>query len=75
MLVPRDSTTNRPTAGINGMLRYNTNLGKLEAFTSSAWQSLDTSSGTLGAFVNGGNTYGTGATLGTNDSSSLTFFN
>ena len=70
MIVPRDSTTNRPT-GINGMLRYNVTAGKLEAFASSAWQTLDTSSGTSGAFVNGGNSFGASAVLGTADANSL----
>ena len=73
MIVPRDSTTNRPTTGINGMLRYNVTTGKLEAFASSTWQTLDTSSGSTGAFVNNGNAFGASATLGTTDSNSLSF--
>ena len=70
MIVPRDSTAMRPT-GINGMLRYNTTLGKLEAFTSSNWQTIDSSGGATGAFVNNGNAFGAAAVLGTTDSNSL----
>ena len=36
ILVPRDSTANRPTA-TNGMIRYNTTANALEAFTNGAW--------------------------------------
>ena len=70
MIVPRDSTATRPT-GINGMLRYNTTSGKLETFASSAWQTLDTSSGSSGAFMNGGNAFGGATSLGTIDANSL----
>ena len=70
MIVPRDSTAMRPT-GINGMLRYNITSGKLETFASSAWQTLDTSSGSSGAFVNGGNAFAGSATLGTTDANSM----
>ena len=73
MIVPRDSTANRPASGVNGMLRYNVTTGKLETFASSAWQTLDTSSGTSGAFANNGNAFGTSAILGTTDSNSLGF--
>ena len=30
LLVPRDMTARRPTTGVNGMIRYNTNLSKFE---------------------------------------------
>ena len=41
LLVPRDSTSNRPT-GINGMLRYNTTNAQLETYSSGAWAGLAT---------------------------------
>ena len=37
MLVPRDVTTNRPTAAVNGMLRYNTTTAALETYANNAW--------------------------------------
>jgi len=39
ILIPRDTTANRPT-GTNGMIRYNTTTGKFEAFESNAWVNL-----------------------------------
>ena len=40
VLVPRDTTANRPTVGANGMIRYNTNLAKLEAYGNSRWDTV-----------------------------------
>ena len=42
MIVPRDTTANRPPTGVNGMLRYNTDLAKLELYGSGAWSSVAT---------------------------------
>ncbi len=39
IIVPRATTANRPT-GINGMIRYNTTLSKLETFENGAWVNL-----------------------------------
>lgn len=39
VIVPRESTANRPT-GVNGMIRYNTTLSKLETFENGTWQNL-----------------------------------
>ncbi|MBC7742004.1 MAG: tail fiber domain-containing protein [Bdellovibrionaceae bacterium] len=38
--VPSSTTANRPTAAANGMIRYNTDNSKLEAFVGGAWQDL-----------------------------------
>ena len=40
VIVPRDSTANRPTVGVNGMIRYNTSNAKFEAFENNAWTNL-----------------------------------
>ena len=39
MIVPRDTTANRPT-GVNGMIRYNTNNNILEAYGSNRWNNI-----------------------------------
>ena len=72
IIVPRDTANNRPS-GINGMIRYNTDIGQLESYTNGSWQSIPTGSGANGAFINGGNAFGTPAALGTIDNNSLTF--
>ena len=72
MLVPRDSTSTRPS-GINGMLRYNTTLNAVETFASGAWSTFATSTGSTAAFINGGNSFAAAANLGTNDSNALNF--
>ena len=41
ILVPRDTTANRPS-GINGMLRYSTTNAQLETYSSGAWAGLAT---------------------------------
>ena len=40
MIVPRDTTGNRPTAPVNGMIRYASDLARLEAFQGGAWGPL-----------------------------------
>jgi hypothetical protein len=42
ILVPRDTTANRPT-GANGMLRYNLDLQAMEMFSSGGWSSIASS--------------------------------
>jgi hypothetical protein len=42
IIVPRDSTTNRPSAPVNGMIRYNTTNTKLEAYENSTWNNIVT---------------------------------
>src|SRR6201987_2247492 len=73
IIVPRSTAANRPAAGVNGMIRYNTNASKLEAYVNSTWTSIDTSVGTSGAFENNGNAFGAPAILGTTDNNPLSF--
>jgi hypothetical protein len=40
VLVPRDTTANRPAAGIDGMIRYNTSTEKFEGYQNGAWTGL-----------------------------------
>ena len=49
MIVPRDSTAARPTAAVNGMLRYNTTSSALESYVAGSWTSLAGSGGVAGA--------------------------
>ena len=44
ILIPRDSTTNRP-GGVNGMLRYNTTSGAFEGYAAGTWASFSTGGG------------------------------
>ena len=45
ILIPRDSTANRPVTGVNGMIRYNTNTAAFEGFANGAWGSLGSGGG------------------------------
>jgi hypothetical protein len=69
LLPPRDTTANRPTTPVNGMIRYNSSINALEAYQNSSWSSLypaNTSKNYLG-YINGTNNNGnfeTGATTG-----------
>lgn len=38
--VPSGTTAQRPASPVNGMLRYNTTLSKLEIYLDSTWKSL-----------------------------------
>ena len=40
IIVPRDTAANRPTVAVNGMIRYNTDISKFEAFENNAWTNL-----------------------------------
>ena len=42
LLVPRDTSAFRPTVGVNGMIRYNTNLSAVETYSNNAWASFMT---------------------------------
>ena len=42
MIVPTGTTVQRPSTGIEGMFRYNSESGYLEAYTSSGWGSIAT---------------------------------
>jgi cytoskeletal protein CcmA (bactofilin family) len=47
ILVPRGTTTQRPSAGVEGYIRYNSTLDRFEGYANSAW-------GQLGAGATGG---------------------
>ncbi len=44
LIVPRDTTAARAGVGVNGMIRYNTNISAFEVYQSNSWQTLATSS-------------------------------
>ncbi|MBX3017181.1 MAG: tail fiber domain-containing protein, partial [Bdellovibrionaceae bacterium] len=72
MLIPRDTTANRPT-GVDGMIRYNSQTSKFEGFQAGLWTDMIASgAGTLG-WAQGGNSFGQTGTLGTNDNQPLVF--
>lgn len=65
--VPRGTTVQRPT-GAEGMIRYNTTIGKYEGFSNSAWSSIGggaTGGGSDDIFVENGQTVTTNYTLTT----------
>jgi hypothetical protein len=45
IIIPRDTTGNRPTTGVNGMLRYNTSNNKFEAYENGAWANMISAGG------------------------------
>ena len=45
MVLPRDTTANRPT-GTNGMIRYNSTTGKVESFSNGGWASMNAAGST-----------------------------
>jgi hypothetical protein len=40
VIAPRDTTANRPTTPVNGMIRYNTDLASFEGYANGQWQTL-----------------------------------
>ena len=42
IIVPNGPTGDRPTTGVNGMFRYNSTTGYMEAYTASGWGALAT---------------------------------
>ena len=40
IIVPRDTTANRPSTPVNGMIRYNTSTNAVESFENAAWKSV-----------------------------------
>src|SRR5262249_26329984 len=63
MIVPRDSTANRPGTAVNGMIRYNTTTNSLEEYANSNWAALATGGSLANYFQQGGNNFGQDATL------------
>ncbi|RYG56453.1 MAG: hypothetical protein EON56_04110, partial [Alphaproteobacteria bacterium] len=62
IIVPRDSSANRPATGVNGMIRYNLDNQALETFAAGTWASLSTTSGTGSQWTtSGANIYRAGA--------------
>lgn len=47
IIVPRDTTANRPTTAVNGMIRYNSTTAKFEGYENGGWVPL--SSGLVGS--------------------------
>ena len=47
IIVPRDTTANRPTTAVNGMIRYNTTTPGFEGYANNAWSPLGGSSSTF----------------------------
>jgi hypothetical protein len=43
VLLPRDTTANRPVTGVNGMLRYNTDLASFEGYQAGSWMKIGNS--------------------------------
>ena len=71
MVVPRDVSASRPS-GTNGMIRYNSELNKLETFENGSWKFIATSGSVGQAFSDGGNSFGGGsATIGTISTTNL----
>lgn len=66
-LLVLDTKTNAgDPVGVNGGMYYNSNAGKLRCFEGGAWADC-ISAGASNVFVQGGNSFGGAATLGTND--------
>ena len=60
IIVPRATLADRPSTPVNGMIRYNTDSQKLEAYGNSAWADIATSSAGGGAsqwITSGANIY------------------
>ncbi len=47
LIIPRDTTINRPMNVTNGMIRYNTDTNKFEAYEAGLWRNMISSSGPL----------------------------
>jgi hypothetical protein len=78
ILIPRDSTANRPGTGVNGMMRYNTTTQRFEAFEAGAWTNMTASGAGSGDFKADGSVPMTGAFRATNGAAgtpSVTFVN
>ncbi|MGE3468161.1 MAG: tail fiber domain-containing protein, partial [Pyrinomonadaceae bacterium] len=54
IIVPRGTTAFRPPTGVNGMIRYNSNTNKFEAFENSVWVNMTPSGAGTTATGNSG---------------------
>jgi hypothetical protein len=61
ILVPRAGTADRPSTAINGMIRYNTNSARFEAFENGAWINISPTGAGTGDFMANGSVPMTGA--------------
>ena len=73
LLLPRDSTTNRPT-GANGMIRYNTTVNKFEVYEGGAWNSYANAASTASSGVAGAVQFSTGVGVGFNADASRLYW-
>lgn len=72
LLLPRDTTANRPAGNVtNGMMRYNTTDSKFEFYQAGSWVNFAPTTGANSGFMQGGNSFGQVATLGTTDTANL----
>ena len=71
LVLPRDTTALRPVVGVNGMIRYNTFANKFEVYEAGSWTNVATGAVASSGYLNGGNSFGGVASLGTNDSYAL----
>jgi len=63
--VPAGATSDRPASPANGMIRYNTDTGLFEGYTSGAWQSFASGSGVTSVATGTGLTGGPITSTGT----------
>jgi hypothetical protein len=47
IIIPRDTTANRPVSGVNGMMRYNTETNKFEFHQNGTWMNYASSDSSL----------------------------
>lgn len=66
--VPTGNTAARPSSPTNGIVRYNSQTNNYEGYGNSTWQTMSVTGTPI---VQGGNTLGATATIGTNDANSL----
>jgi hypothetical protein len=57
IVIPRDTAANRPTSAVNGMIRYNTDSNKFEAYENSVWSNMISSGGSSQWTTLGSNIY------------------
>ncbi|HSE29910.1 MAG TPA: hypothetical protein VLA77_04980 [Candidatus Saccharimonadales bacterium] len=73
LLVLDTKTSAGDPTGVDGGMYYNSNTGKFRCFENSTWVDCLVPGGGATAFIQGGNSFGATATLGTNDANALQF--